>query len=232
MVASTIDGVRSAVAGNDAAAAAFGKKFIATYAGTAFGVLPKAEIDLLVFGLLIDAAAIDPNGSIFRIARALNITPTKARNLLFSYQLRTVSEDDSDYAVMIALTTARYRKVGESLEFGVHSPLTYAAIRAKMQDGGVFADVSLSGDILRVSPDQFGKVLASLITPKQARQLIERLGNQKVVDEKSVKAAVEKIGRELANRAVKDGTDDAFTVLGEAISKGTGPGIALLLAAL
>lgn len=226
MVASTIEAVRAAIAQDDKLAAAFGRKFIANYVTTAFGVLPKTEIDLLVFSLLIGAEIIDPNGSIYRIARALNITPTKARGLLFQHQLRTMSEEEADHAVMIALTTARYRKEGDNLAFGVHSPLIYAAIRAKMQDGGVFADVSLSGDILRVSPEQFGKAIASLLTPSQAKHLIERLRKKKDIDESKLRKALEKVGTEVATEALKKGGELAvhhsFEALGALINNGGG----------
>lgn len=185
-----------------------------------------------MFSLLVEAKVIDPDGSIFRIARALNLTPAKTRTLLFAFQLRTVSETDADHAVMIALTTARYRKEGDSLAFGVHSPLIYAAIRAKMQEGGVFADVSLSGDILRVSPDQFGKVVASLITPAEAQRLIHQLGKQKIFNEQTLKAAIAKLVADLAKDAVQNGKDAAFKLIGDLILRGSGPGIAMLLAQL
>ena len=83
------------------------QRFIEAYTATAFGVLPKTEIDLLVFWLLIEAGVIDPNGPIYRTARALNITPAKARGILFQYQLRHVPQDQTDHEVLIALTTAR-----------------------------------------------------------------------------------------------------------------------------
>ena len=82
----------------------------------------------------------------------LNVTPTKARALLFQYQLRNISEDDTDHEIMLAITTARYWKDGDKLSFGVTSPLVKAAVSAKMEEKGVFADVSLSGNILRVDP--------------------------------------------------------------------------------
>src|ERR1700761_1131728 len=110
MVASTIEAVRTAFAKDDKLAATFGKAFIAGYAASAFGVMPKTEIDLLVFTLLVEGGVIDPNGSIYRMARALNVTPSKAKTLLFQHQLRNVSEEETDHAVMIALTTAHYRK--------------------------------------------------------------------------------------------------------------------------
>ncbi len=208
-MANTIKGVLEAF-DDDAVAAKFARAFMARYAGTAFGVLPKVEIDLTIFSLLIEAGIIDPEATPFRIARALNITPAKAKGLLFQYQLRTLSEDDVDHAVMIALTTSKYRKDGGDLAFGVHSPLTYAAIRAKMQDGGVFADISLSGDILKVSPEQFGQVIASLITPAQTKALMTRLRKTKVVDETALKAAVATVSTTLANKALEKTSETAI----------------------
>lgn len=73
---------------DDKRAATFARSFLGSYLVPALGVLPKTEIDLLVFTLMVDAGAIDPNGSIFTLARSLNITPTKTRSLIFQYQLR------------------------------------------------------------------------------------------------------------------------------------------------
>jgi hypothetical protein len=218
MVANTIDDVRRAFA-DKTLAANFATGFIEAYAGAAFGVLPKGEIDLLVFSLLIHAGVIDANASLYRIARALNVTPAKARNLLFQHQLRHVSETETDHAVMIALTTARYRKEGANLSFGVASPLVQAAIRARMQDGGVFADVSLSGDILRVSPEQFGAVIGSLISDAEARRLIAHLKSKKLVDESALRKAVGDLGSGLAKKVVEAGGDKALDPLLEGLGR-------------
>jgi len=86
------------------------------------------------------------NRASYRMARALNITPAKAQTLLFQYQLRNISEDDTDHEIMIAITTAKYQKDGDKLSFGVTSPLVKAALIAKMEEKGVFADISLSGN--------------------------------------------------------------------------------------
>lgn len=53
-------GVRAAFAKDETLAAAFARGFIDAYAATALGVLPKTEIDLLVFSLLVEAKLIDP----------------------------------------------------------------------------------------------------------------------------------------------------------------------------
>jgi hypothetical protein len=153
----------------------------------------------------------------YRIARALNITPAKARTLLFQYQLRNISEEDTDHQIMMAITTARYWKDGDKLSFGVTSPLVKAAVSAKMEEKGVFADVSLSGNILRVDPGRFGSVLATLISAAQAGRVIERLKDKRLVDDKALRAALEKRGSDLASKlfdkATEKGAQKAFDTL-------------------
>jgi hypothetical protein len=216
MVAYDLKGVREAF-GNDALAASFGRGFIEAYAGIALGAMPKSEIDLHVFSLLVKLKVIDVGRASYRIARALNITPAKARTLLFQYQLRNVSEDDTDHEIMLAITTARYWRDGDKLSFGVTSPLVKAAISAKMEERGVFADVSLSGNILRVDPGRFGAVLASLLTASQAERVIALLKRKDLVDDKTLRKALEKRGSDLASKlvdkATEKGAEQAFGVL-------------------
>jgi hypothetical protein len=75
----------TAVAAN---AEVFVRTFLAGYLEPAFGARSKTEIDLLVFGCLIDAKVVDPDGPIYDIARGLNITPSRARSLVLNWQLR------------------------------------------------------------------------------------------------------------------------------------------------
>lgn len=184
-------------------AASFARGFLKAILVPALGVLPKTEIDLLVFSLLVEAGGIDPNGPIFTIARMLNITPAKARSLIFQYQLRHVGEADTDRAVLTTLAKARYWKEGSNLAFGVESPLVRAAITARMRERGVFADISLSGDILKVSPDQFGEVLAALLPGELAKALAKKLKKQGV-NEGEVRKLVKDYGSKIAEDFIKD----------------------------
>lgn len=216
MVAYDLKGVRDAFQ-DDKLAAAFGRRFMDAYLATAFGALPKSEIDLQVFSILVGLDVVEVNRASYRIARALNITPAKAQSLLFQYQLRNVSEAETDHQIMLAITTARYWKDGDKLSFGVTSPLVKAAVSAKMEEKGVFADVSLSGNILRVDPGRFGAVLASLISGSQADRVIALLKDKRLVDDKTLRAALEKRGTDLASKlfdkATEKGAQKAFDVL-------------------
>src|SRR5438128_771450 len=67
----------------------FATAFIEGYLSPAFGARSKSEVDLLVFSCLVSAKAIDPDGPIYNLVRALNITPAKARALVMNWQLRS-----------------------------------------------------------------------------------------------------------------------------------------------
>ena len=107
--------------GRGEAAEAFARDFVQSYLGQALGVMPKTEIDLLVFRLLIEGRIIDPDGPIFAIARALNVTPTRARGLLFQYQLRFMDEVEAEKSVLAALERARFTVDDRRLSFGIRS---------------------------------------------------------------------------------------------------------------
>jgi hypothetical protein len=88
-------------------------RFVNGYTSLAFGTRSKAEIDLLVFTCLIEARAIDPEAPVYNIARALNITPTRVRSLIFNWQLRTTSkENDLRPDLVAALKKTRFGSDG------------------------------------------------------------------------------------------------------------------------
>ncbi|MDX2336502.1 hypothetical protein [Brevundimonas vesicularis] len=209
MVAKGLEDVRAAFK-DDKLAAAFGRHFMGAYAASAFGVMPKREIDLAIFSFLIQNDVVDADGSMYRLARALNMTPARARSLLFEYQLRNVSEADTDHAVMMALTTSKYWKDGTNVSFGIQSPLVKAAITGKMQDRGVFADVSLSGDILKIDPGNFAEVLNSLLPISRAEQLAKHLKRKRVLSQSELRMALSAVLTTSANELVSKGTSATF----------------------
>lgn len=156
-------------------AQAFGQAFADSYLATAFGALPKSEVDLLVFGLLIQTGVLQADQPIYDMARSLNITPAKARNLLFQHQLRTLDDDALNRSVLIAVRHGRYSVDQQRLSLGIESPLVRSAIEARSKAKGVFADISLSGEILRIPMTQFGVFITAFLSQDQQRQLQERL---------------------------------------------------------
>jgi len=147
--------LRAALA-KHAAANKFSSSFIDGYLTPAFGAKSKSEIDLLVFGCLVDAGAIDPDGPIYDLARALNITPARTRSLILNWQLRTYArEGDLKPAIVAALKKTRYSKDGTLLSFGVENPLLREDIAARLKEKGVFPDASFSKELVKLPVEAF-----------------------------------------------------------------------------
>lgn len=223
MAARNISEVRKAVTAAGAAGV-FATGFAEAYFGQAFGVLPKSEIDLLVFRLLIETKVIDPDGSVFAIARALNVTPAKARSLLFQYQLRHIDEAAVDAAVLRSLAAARFSVDDRRLSFGIESPLARATVDGRLKAAGVYADISLSGDILRVPLDQFDVFVTMLIGDERAKELEKALRKDDHLKEGSFRVWLKKYGAAAATGAAgaagKEGFSQVFTGIGHWLSGG------------
>jgi hypothetical protein len=181
-------------------------------------VLPKSEIDLLVFRLLIEAGIIDADGSIFAIARALNITPAKARSMLFQFQLRYLDEAAADRAVVASLVAARFSVDERRLSFGIESPLARATVDSRLKSAGIYADISLSGDILRVPLDQFDLFVTMLIGADRAKELERALKKDGHLKQGSLAAWLKKYGGAAATGALgaagKEGFAQVFAGIG------------------
>lgn len=199
-MAQTINQVRAALA-SPKTGQVFSAGFAEVYFARAFGSLPKSELDLLVFSLLMESGVLTRDHSLFEIARTLNVTPAKARNLLFQHQLRTVQAKDLDNDVLIEVLTAKFGLDGGRIGFGVESPLIRAAIQAKAKNKRVFPDISLSGEVLYVPANQIGDFISAFLPPDKAKALVDRLRRKGVVDPDDITQALNKIGAAMTKGA-------------------------------
>jgi hypothetical protein len=189
-----------------AVAAAFATKFLGEYLTPAFGARSKSETDLLVFASLVAAGAIDPAGPIYDTARALNITPARARNLLFNWQLRSTDpQADLRAGLIAALQHTRFATDGSLMSFGVESPILREEFRARLKRKGIFADASFSQELLRLPVPAFVDFLDELVdddTKKALRAILVK-GHQ--LPDTSFKAfatgVLQKLGEKVAGEA-------------------------------
>ena len=138
----------------------FSRKFLEVFAKPAFGAISKTEVDNLVFALLIEVGALDPKSQVYEIARDLNVTPAKARNLLFQWQLRSMGDGNALKDDLIAtLRSVRFANEGNLLVFGIESPLLREELRSRLKRMGVYADASFSSEIVRLSVKHFVEFL-------------------------------------------------------------------------
>lgn len=201
-MAKTIAEVRTELS-DSGRAVAFATGFAKDYFGQAFGALPKSEIDLLVFRLLMETGVLTRDHSLYDIARCLNVTPSKARNLLFQHQLRTMSASAIEADVLKTILEAKFGVDGGRIGFGVESPLVRAAVMARAKTKAVFPDVSQSGETLYVPMNQIGDFFTAFLPADKTKKLIEGLRKKRVVDPDDVSKALNKIGEAMVLEAAK-----------------------------
>jgi len=170
-------------------AAKFAGAFIAGYLSPAFGARSKTEIDLLVFSCLIEANAIDPEAPEYDIARALNVTPARVRNLILNWQLRSTPVDgDLRGAIVEALKKTRFSNDGKLLTFGVESPLLKEEISARLKRKGVFPEASFSKELVKLPADAFVEFLDEIVDDETKKQVKATLVRDKQIPDTSFKA--------------------------------------------
>jgi hypothetical protein len=218
MAAKTINEVRTMLAGGKASER-FADGFAKAYFGQAMGILPKGEIDLLVFTLLVELEIIAADGSIFSIARALNVTPARAKSLLFQYQLRHIDEARGDLLVLKALAKAKYAVDEKRLSFGIESPLVRAIVEDKLKAKGVFADLSLSGEILKVPLAQFDDFIELLMGKEKAEDLEKALRKDGHLKEGSLRQWLLKYGTAAASGAAGAAGKNSFQAIFDYVSE-------------
>ena len=188
------------------------------FARPAFGAISKSEVDNLVFALLIEAGAFDPKSQAYEIARDLNVTPTKARNLLFQWQLRSLGDGSALKDDLIAaLGTVRFAKEGNLLVFGIESPLLREELRSRLKHMGVYADASFSAEIVRLSVKHFAEFLDSFLDRETKKAMHRALIEDGQIKDKSFKAVAFRILKGVARKAAGEVGDELTDVFGEAV---------------
>ncbi|MDE0156036.1 MAG: hypothetical protein OXI88_00660 [Gammaproteobacteria bacterium] len=197
----------------------FYQNFIKTFVTPAFGAISKTEVDNLVFGLLIDAGALDPKSQVYEIARDLNVTPAKARNLLFQWQLRSMGNGDVLKKDLIeALSSVRFVKDGDLLSFGVESPLLREELRSRLKHLQIYADASFSSEIIRISVDHFVEFLDDFLGDIGKKKIQQALIKDNQIEDNSYKAAACRILKGIAEKAAGEAGGELTDLLGKAVS--------------
>jgi hypothetical protein len=220
-----------------AKAAIFAERVATAYLDPAFGSRSKTEIDLLVFDALVRAGAVDPEGPLYDISRAFNITTMRARGLVLNWQLRSTDrEADLRSALVRALQRTRFAKDGTLLTFGIESPLLREDISARLKAMGIFADDTFSREIIRLPVDAFVDFLGSVLDEETKEAFRKRLIAGKQLPDTSFKAVatgvIGKIGEKVMGKVAEDLAGVAVDAVGKAVVKPAGERLAALFTGL
>ncbi len=196
----------------------FSKNFIETFTTPAFGAISKTEVDNLVFGLLVEVGVLDPKSQVYEIARDLNVTPAKARNLLFQWQLRSMGKGDVLKNDLIeALTSVRFSKDGDLLSFGVESPILREELRSRLKHLRIYADASFSSEIVRISVEHFVEFLDNFLGEFEKKNIRQALLRDNQIEDNTYKAVACRILKGIAEKAADKAGGELIDLFGEAV---------------
>jgi|GEM_PF-1307211 len=196
----------------------FSCKLVKVYATPAFGAISKTEIDNLVFGLLVETGALNPKSQVYEIARDLNVTPAKARNLLFQWQLRSMEDGNNLKDDLIsALQSVRFAKDGDYMSFGIESPLLREELRSRLKRIGVYPDASFSSELIRLSVRHFVDFLDNFLDKETKKSLQKQLVKDHHLADKSFKGIAFRVLKGVAKKAAGEVGAELTDLFGDAV---------------
>ncbi len=143
------------------------EKFLDDYKTPSFGSLSKKEIDLRIFELYIDAGIIKKDPSIFDLVNELKISRSKARSLIYDYNLRKKSEDMLKEDLKNLLKDGVVEK-DDRIKIEVDDPYLSDYIRNVLKSNKMIADGSFMKEILVLSTKAYCTLLENSLTDEEA----------------------------------------------------------------
>ena len=152
-------------------------EFLARYCSPVFGGLSKREVDLLVFGLLIQTRQVDLSGGQQSISRFLRTPISKVKSLIYETQLRDEHCNDSWFRreVIKLLQNARLSgsKAEKSIKLGIENPMLRKELEAQIKELNGIADYSFNSDILQIDSEIYALLLRELISDVSEQSKLE-----------------------------------------------------------
>jgi hypothetical protein len=159
-------------------AAEFSRRFLDRYCAAGFGTLPKREIDLLVFRLLIDYGGLVSVDDAQSLSRQLRLPLTKIKSFLYELHLR---DDGKDEAWVIAELSQRLRHSKPTMsgtvesarvEVGIDNQLLRIEVEALLKRDGHYPDYSFNREILRMTPKAYAVLIKAVLPDSECKDLL------------------------------------------------------------
>lgn len=191
-----------------------------TYCNPSFGSMSKHDIDLLLFESMVNLGLINKDPSIYYVMRDLKVTRTKARNLIYEYQLRKVENED-ELGMQLSETLKRPLLFRESnnVWLEIDNPYLIDYVRNELKQLGYVTDGSFHAELVRLSVEAFSGLYEKLSPDERKRDIKKRLVRLGVKPDTSLKAllptlikgvgktmfktAMGKVGEDIADECIR-----------------------------
>lgn len=194
-------------------------RLLSDYAAPAFGVLPKREVDLLVFRTLREAGVIGQGAPLYQLMADLRISRAKARNLVFDLEIRQPLGGGLDDQVRAVILNDSYFKDFNWFVLEVENPVVQAHLREICRRARVVTDASFNPGIVRLPVSGLANVLEEFLDPDQQAEVKQGLYRAGKLEDKSfrglMKRALADLAQRFAGKVAGEVMDGAVGAVGE-----------------
>ena len=198
------------------------ERVLKQYAAPSFGSMPKRDVDIMLFMALQDLGIIEMRPTIYDVIRLLNITRSKARNLIYESSLRRQEKQDLEKELKDLIINPIFLREGDKVCIEVDNPLLIDYIRQRLKSLHHITDSSFNTELIKMHPNAFSELYVSLLPEESIKVINKKFVELGVKEDKSAKAFVANIVKVIARAALgKAGESLAGTVcetLGDWIS--------------
>ncbi len=194
-------------------------RLLADYTAPAFGVLPKREVDLLVFRTLRDAGLIGGEAALYQVMADLRVSRSKARNLMFDLEIRQAEKGTLDDQVRSVIMNDSYFRDANWFVLEVENPVVQAHLREICRRARVVTDASFNPSLVRLPVSGLASVLEEFMTAEQQAEVKRGLYRAGKLDDPSfrglMKRALSDLAGRLAGKVGGEVMDGAIGAVGE-----------------
>ena len=190
------------------------------YCVPSFGSTSKHDIDLLMFDSMVKMGVISDNPTIYDVMRDLKVTRSKARTLIYEFQLRKIENDDQLRSQLRELMkTPLMSTMSKNVCLEVDNPYLVDFIRNELKRLGYITDGSFHTELVKMSTEAFASLYESILSEVSKREIKNKLVELGVKPDTSLKnllphlmagvaktmatAAMGKVGENIADECIQ-----------------------------
>ena len=186
-------------------------RFLAKYLEFGFGIMPKQELDLLIFSFIIKHNEFKGNNN-YQLCKKLKITPTKLKNLLMQYGLKyeqqnmkTALDEILHSMVDNGKIKLDYNGLNNEITFFIENPILRLEFEQAVKVQGHTINTSFNSEIVVIKAGVFLELLFNQFENRQNE--IKNLFKKNIKDDAKLEKLVTKNLpiSVITNRLLKDG---------------------------
>ena len=162
---------------------------IGTYTNPSFGSMSKHDVDLLLFDSMISLGIINDHPTIYNVMKDLKVTRSKARNLIYEYQLRKIeNEEQLSSQLRDILKTPLVSNLSKDVCLEIDNPYLIDYVRNELKILGYVTDGSFHAELVKMSSDAFSELYEKMIPERKRNEIKQKLVALGVKNDTSIKA--------------------------------------------